>query len=177
MLLAAAGAGLLRPAFGAGSAARHDLVARRLDLDLPRLRRDVDVRPRCGRRRARGRPAHAARCWPRRHSLASLTPMQGSVHRFDPATGAGRCCSTTAPRCRSTREAFARSGLRLLRLGQRLTVELAGDGADLRAVGLRLHGDLTAGRCSAALVRRTERVELVLEVLVAALDQPDAVHA
>jgi 2-phospho-L-lactate guanylyltransferase len=43
VLLAAAGAGLLRPAFGAGSAARHDLVARRLDLDLPGLRRDVDL--------------------------------------------------------------------------------------------------------------------------------------
>jgi 2-phospho-L-lactate guanylyltransferase len=43
VLLAAAGAGLLRPAFGDGSAARHDLVARRLDLDLPGLRRDVDL--------------------------------------------------------------------------------------------------------------------------------------
>jgi 2-phospho-L-lactate guanylyltransferase len=33
----------LRPAFGAGSAARHEEQAVRLDLDLPRLRRDVDV--------------------------------------------------------------------------------------------------------------------------------------
>ncbi len=31
------------PAFGSGSAARHGERARRLDLDLPRLRRDVDV--------------------------------------------------------------------------------------------------------------------------------------
>jgi 2-phospho-L-lactate guanylyltransferase len=33
----------LRPAFGPGSAARHDAVATRLDLDRPRLRRDVDL--------------------------------------------------------------------------------------------------------------------------------------
>src|SRR4051794_7137734 len=43
VLLAAAGAGLLRPAFGEGSAAQHDQIARRLDLELPRLRRDVDL--------------------------------------------------------------------------------------------------------------------------------------
>jgi 2-phospho-L-lactate/phosphoenolpyruvate guanylyltransferase len=43
VLLAVADAADLRPAFGAGSAARHDLVATRLDLDLLRLRRDVDV--------------------------------------------------------------------------------------------------------------------------------------
>lgn len=43
VLLAATDPDGLRPAFGDGSAARHDLVAKRLDLDLPRLRRDVDV--------------------------------------------------------------------------------------------------------------------------------------
>ena len=43
VLLAAATAAGLRPAFGDGSAGRHDLFATRLDLDLPRLRRDVDV--------------------------------------------------------------------------------------------------------------------------------------
>ncbi|WP_022926150.1 2-phospho-L-lactate guanylyltransferase [Serinicoccus marinus] len=34
--------GIPRPRFGAGSAARHAVDATRLDLDLPRLRRDVD---------------------------------------------------------------------------------------------------------------------------------------
>lgn len=43
VLLAAVRAEDLQPAFGDGSAARHDLVAKRLELDLPRLRRDVDV--------------------------------------------------------------------------------------------------------------------------------------
>jgi 2-phospho-L-lactate guanylyltransferase len=35
---------LLQPEFGDGSAARHEAHATRLELDLPRLRRDVDVR-------------------------------------------------------------------------------------------------------------------------------------
>jgi 2-phospho-L-lactate guanylyltransferase len=43
VLLGAARAGSLRPAFGSGSAARHEHEGyRRLDLDLDRLRRDVD---------------------------------------------------------------------------------------------------------------------------------------
>lgn len=33
----------LQPAFGPGSARRHDAVATRIDLDRPRLRRDVDI--------------------------------------------------------------------------------------------------------------------------------------
>jgi 2-phospho-L-lactate guanylyltransferase len=43
VLLAARERGLLRPQFGADSARRHSAYAVRLDLDLPRLRRDVDV--------------------------------------------------------------------------------------------------------------------------------------
>lgn len=44
VLLAAARADLLRPAFGPDSARRHQRAgAVRLDLDLPRLRRDVDT--------------------------------------------------------------------------------------------------------------------------------------
>jgi 2-phospho-L-lactate guanylyltransferase len=43
VLLAATGPGLLHPEFGTGSAQRHAGQAKRLDLDLPRLRRDVDV--------------------------------------------------------------------------------------------------------------------------------------
>jgi 2-phospho-L-lactate guanylyltransferase len=44
VLLAAAGAAVLRPGFGADSARRHEASgAVRLDLDLPRLRTDVDT--------------------------------------------------------------------------------------------------------------------------------------
>ena len=44
VLLTASAPGRLRPAFGGGSARRHEqLGAVRLDLDLPRLRRDVDT--------------------------------------------------------------------------------------------------------------------------------------
>ncbi|NLT55225.1 MAG: NTP transferase domain-containing protein [Actinomycetales bacterium] len=44
VLLAAGSAAAIRPAFGPGSAAAHALAgAARLDLDLPRLRRDVDT--------------------------------------------------------------------------------------------------------------------------------------
>ena len=44
VLLAAVSGASLRPSFGAGSAARHQaLGAARLDLDLPRLRSDVDT--------------------------------------------------------------------------------------------------------------------------------------
>lgn len=43
VLLAARRIGDLHPSFGDGSAARHDEHAQRLELDLPRLRRDVDV--------------------------------------------------------------------------------------------------------------------------------------
>jgi 2-phospho-L-lactate/phosphoenolpyruvate guanylyltransferase len=43
VLLTAADPALLDPAFGSGSAGRHGAQAKRLDLDLPRLRRDVDL--------------------------------------------------------------------------------------------------------------------------------------
>jgi 2-phospho-L-lactate guanylyltransferase len=66
--------------------------------------------------------------------------VQGSVHRFDPSTGAGSVLLDDGTEVPFDPDAFARSGLRLLRLGQRLTVELAGQGADQRAVGLRLNG-------------------------------------
>jgi cold shock CspA family protein len=66
--------------------------------------------------------------------------MQASVHRFDPGTGDGSLLLDDGTEVPFDPDAFARSGLRLLRLGQRLTVELAGQGADQRAVGLRLNG-------------------------------------
>jgi 2-phospho-L-lactate guanylyltransferase len=62
VLLAAPNAGDLRPAFGAGSAAAH--VARgalRVDLDLPRLRCDVDTADDLRRAQELGVGPHTAR--------------------------------------------------------------------------------------------------------------------
>lgn len=66
--------------------------------------------------------------------------MQGSVHEFDPGTGGGSVLLDDGTKVPFGPEAFATSGLRLLRVGQRLTLELAGEGVDLRAIGLRLFG-------------------------------------
>lgn len=47
---------------------------------------------------------------------------QGSVHRFDPATGAGSVLLDDGSEVAFPPEAFERSGLRLLRAGQRVTL-------------------------------------------------------
>jgi cold shock CspA family protein len=66
--------------------------------------------------------------------------MQGSVHRFDAESGAGSVLLDDGTEVPFDGTAFANSGLRLLRVGQRLTLELAGDGPRMRAVGLHLCG-------------------------------------
>jgi 2-phospho-L-lactate/phosphoenolpyruvate guanylyltransferase len=61
VLLTAARPDLLEPAFGADSAQRHNQTARREELDLPRLRRDVDLAASLSAARALGlRPRTAA---------------------------------------------------------------------------------------------------------------------
>lgn len=62
--------------------------------------------------------------------------MQASVHEFDGTTGAGSVLLDDGTRLPLAADAFARSGLRLLRVGQRLTVEVADD----RVVALRIVG-------------------------------------
>jgi 2-phospho-L-lactate/phosphoenolpyruvate guanylyltransferase len=66
--------------------------------------------------------------------------MQASVHRFDPQTSGGSVLLDDGTEVPFDAEAFERSGLRLLRVGQRLTVDLDGDDAELHAVALRLLG-------------------------------------
>ncbi|WP_426561504.1 cold-shock protein [Angustibacter sp. McL0619] len=66
--------------------------------------------------------------------------MQGSVHEFDTATGAGSVLLDDGRRVPFDADAFHDSGLRMLRVGQRLTLELdAADGTQ-RVVGMRIHG-------------------------------------
>jgi 2-phospho-L-lactate guanylyltransferase len=62
--------------------------------------------------------------------------MQASVHRFDPETGAGAMLLDDGTELPFDREAFERSGLRLVRVGQRLTVDTDDD----RVVAMRLNG-------------------------------------
>jgi len=66
--------------------------------------------------------------------------MQGSVHEFDTTTGAGAVLLDDGRRVPFDADTFARSGLRLLRVGQRLTLELDLDAGPPRVVGLRING-------------------------------------
>lgn len=63
--------------------------------------------------------------------------MQASVHAFDPGTGEGSVLLDDGRRVSFDAAAFGRSGLRLLRLGQRVTVELSDDPVVVRRLGLR----------------------------------------
>ncbi len=63
--------------------------------------------------------------------------MQGTVHRFDAETGAGSVLLDDGTELPFDAEAFARSGLRLLRVGQRLTIDVGTDVVvDLRLAGI-----------------------------------------
>jgi 2-phospho-L-lactate guanylyltransferase len=63
--------------------------------------------------------------------------MQATIATFDPDTHTGTLLLDDGTELPFPATAFARSGLRLLRLGQRVTVEAAADGA---VAGLRLPG-------------------------------------
>jgi 2-phospho-L-lactate/phosphoenolpyruvate guanylyltransferase len=63
--------------------------------------------------------------------------VQASVHRFDPQTGEGSVLLDDGTEVPFDAAAFERSGLRLLRVGQRLTIDLGDDVAmDLRLLGI-----------------------------------------
>ncbi|MDF2094001.1 NTP transferase domain-containing protein [Knoellia sp. 3-2P3] len=123
VLLTAVGAPL-EPAFGADSAARHAAAGhRRLDLDLPRLRTDVDDDEALRAALALGvGPATLAVL---AGTGATLPGMQASVHTFDEATGSGTALLDDGREVAFTAEVFARSALRHLRPGQRLSIDLA----------------------------------------------------
>jgi 2-phospho-L-lactate guanylyltransferase len=140
VLLAAGSPDALDHAFGADSLAAHrHRGARILDLGLPRLRRDVDT-PRdllaalamgCG-----ARTTAVAADLARAGGYAGL--VQATVHRFDPETGSGSVLTDQGTVLPFDAEAFATSGLRLLRIGQRLTVAVEGSGAAVRVTGMLL---------------------------------------
>jgi hypothetical protein len=55
--------------------------------------------------------------------------VQATVNRFDPATGSGNVVTDAGLVIPFDAEAFATSGLRLLRPGQRLGITVSGEGA------------------------------------------------
>jgi 2-phospho-L-lactate guanylyltransferase len=63
--------------------------------------------------------------------------VQATVHEFDPETGAGSVLLDDGTRLPFAGSAFAASGLRLLRRGQRLTVRVQGaEVVELRLLGV-----------------------------------------
>jgi 2-phospho-L-lactate guanylyltransferase len=140
VLLTAGPGGELRPAFGPGSAARHEAAGHhRLDLDLPRLRTDVDEDRDLAAALLLGvGPSTRDVLQAGRHSGATLPDMQASVHTFDEASGAGSVLLDDGREVAFTGETFAESALRHLRSGQRLSIDL--DEAAHRVVRLWIVG-------------------------------------
>ncbi|WP_404387932.1 2-phospho-L-lactate guanylyltransferase [Humibacillus xanthopallidus] len=130
------GAGF-EPRFGPHSAARHESDgAARLELDLPRLRTDVDDATSLA-------AAHRLGLGPRTRALLGdrasgwIRAMQASVHTFDPETRTGSVLRDDGVQLSFDAHAFDASGLRLLRSGQRLTVEVVDDlVVSMRIVGI-----------------------------------------
>jgi 2-phospho-L-lactate guanylyltransferase len=116
VLLAGPAPDLLRPRFGGASASAHQADgATRLDLDLPRLRRDVDT-PDALRRALELRVG--------RRTAATLAIVQTTVLTFDPLSGAGTVVTDDGVEMDLAHDALAGSGLRHLRPGQRVSCEL-----------------------------------------------------
>jgi len=119
-LLTLPGTGPVRTAFGAGSAQAHEgLGHHRLDLDLPGLRVDVDDAASL---------AEATRLGLGRHSRAalahaSLPGVQASIHRIEP-DGSGSALLDDGQEVLVPAGAAVASGLRHLRVGQRVSIEL-----------------------------------------------------
>ncbi|WP_323096892.1 2-phospho-L-lactate guanylyltransferase [Intrasporangium sp. YIM S08009] len=125
------------PRFGEGSAARHESDgAVRLELDLPRLRTDVDDAAGLAAARRLG-PGSATRAVLEHRGSAWIRSMQATVHRYDPETRTGSLLRDDGVELTFGSPAFEASGLRLLRIGQRLTVDVVDDVVvALRIVGV-----------------------------------------
>lgn len=136
----------LAPRFGAGSAAAH-LASGAVPLpgDWPSLRRDVDTAAdladaaRLGLGPATGAltgvvPAAPGRTGrrPRTDRPVYGAGMQGTVATFDPQSRTGVLLLDDGTELPFPARAFDASGLRLLRLGQRLTVHTDPDGGVVR---------------------------------------------
>jgi 2-phospho-L-lactate guanylyltransferase len=109
----------LDPRFGAGSARAHARSgAIRLMGDWPTLQRDVDTADDLRAAAALGLGAHTAALLPRYGA-----GMQGTVASYDPEQRSGTVLLDDGTMLAFDADAFAASGLRLLRLGQRLRID------------------------------------------------------
>jgi 2-phospho-L-lactate guanylyltransferase len=123
VLLTALAGEALTPSFGDGSCARHVAAGHHLlDLDLPGLRTDVDDDLALRAALALGVGPATRRTLAR---TVTLPPMQASVHTFDEATGAGSALLDDGREVTFSADVFAASALRHLRVGQRLSLDLA----------------------------------------------------
>jgi 2-phospho-L-lactate guanylyltransferase len=120
-LLAAASGAELDPRFGPGSAAAHaGSGARPLAGDWPSLRRDVDTGADLAHAARLGLGPRTASLLP---SLSRVAGMQGTVASYDAATRSGTLLLDDGTEIAFPATAFDASGLRLLRVGQRLRIE------------------------------------------------------
>jgi 2-phospho-L-lactate guanylyltransferase len=140
VLLTARGAAGLDPAFGDGSAARHAAAGhRRLELDLPRLRTDVDDDQSLAAAAALGLGPATVACLDA--AGGSLPVMQASVHTFDEGSGAGTALLDDGREVAFPAEVFAASALRRLRPGQRVSIDLGPDGTAVQRLWIVGIGD------------------------------------
>ena len=117
-LLTARGADLA-PRFGAGSAARHvEAAATLLPLDLPGLRQDVDDLDSLRAVLALGVGQFTLDA-----ATGSLRTVQASIHTYDDTSG-GSALLDDGRTIEFGPDALADSGLRFLRPGQRVSVEV-----------------------------------------------------
>ncbi len=119
LLTLPAGAGA-QTAFGAGSAAAHERLGhQRLELDLPGLLRDVDDAASLATALRLGVGAHTTRALTR----ATLPGMQATIHTMA-EDGSGSALLDDGLRVSLPPDSAVSSGLRHLRVGQRVSIEL-----------------------------------------------------
>jgi 2-phospho-L-lactate guanylyltransferase len=122
VLLTVPPGGHLDPHFGPGSAAAHAASgAVPLDGAWPGLRRDVDTAADLAAAAALGLGPRTAELL--RYGAHMLAVIQGTVATYDPGSRSGTLLLDDGTELAYPAEAFDASGLRLLRLGQRVRID------------------------------------------------------
>jgi 2-phospho-L-lactate/phosphoenolpyruvate guanylyltransferase len=128
VLLTVPPGGDLDPRFGPGSAAAHAASgAVPLDGAWPGLRRDVDTAADLAAAAALGLGPHTAELL--RYGAHMQAVIQGTVATYDPGSRSGTLLLDDGTELAYPAEAFDASGLRLLRLGQRVRIDRDDSGA------------------------------------------------